>query len=46
MKTETLNCNENKLENIDNKTVSLDSVMNHLGISKEELLEAEDVDIE
>ena len=33
-------------ENGDNKTVSLDSVMNHLGISKEELLEAEDVDIE
>ena len=33
-------------ENGDNKTVSLDSVMNHLGINKEELLEAEDVDIE
>ena len=33
-------------ENGDKKTVSLDSVMDHLGISKEELLEAEDVDIE
>ena len=28
------------------KTVSLDSVMDHLGISKEELLDAEDADIE
>ena len=30
----------------DKKTVSLDSVMDHLGISKEELLDAEDADIE
>ena len=29
-----------------NKTVSLDTVMNELGISEEELLDAEDVDIE
>ena len=33
-------------ENGDKKTVSLDSVMDHLGISKEELLDAEDADIE
>ena len=41
-----LEANRRIEENGDNKTVSLDSVMNHLGISKEELLEAEDVDIE
>ena len=29
-----------------NKTVSLDTVMNELGISEDELLDAEDVDIE
>ncbi len=33
-------------ENVDNKTVSFDAVMNNLGISKEELLDAEDIDIE
>ena len=38
----------NKLieENVENKTISIDSVMNNLGISKEELIDAEDVDIE
>lgn len=41
-----LEANKRIEENGDNKTVSLDSVMNYLGISKEELLEAEDVDIE
>ena len=29
-----------------NKTVSLDTVMNELGISEDELFDAEDVDIE
>ena len=33
-------------ENGNKKTVSLDAVMNNLGISKEELIDAEDVDIE
>lgn len=33
-------------ENVDNKTVSFDTVMNNLGISKEGLLDAEDIDIE
>lgn len=33
-------------ENGNNKTVSFDSVMNDLGISENELLETEDVDIE
>lgn len=33
-------------ENGNPKTVSLDAVMNDLGISKEELIDAEDVDIE
>lgn len=32
-------------ENGNNATVSLDSVMGHLGISQEELSEAEDVNI-
>ena len=41
-----LEANRRIEENGDKKTVSLDSVMDHLGISKEELLEAEDVDIE
>ena len=33
-------------ENGDNKTASFDSVMNNLGISKEEILDAKDVDME
>ena len=41
-----LEANKRIEENVDNKTISMDSVMNHLGISKEELMDAEDVDIE
>lgn len=41
-----LEANRRIEENVDKKTVSLDSVMDHLGISKEELLDAEDADIE
>lgn len=41
-----LEANRRIEENGDKKTVSLDSVMDHLGISKEELLDAEDTDIE
>ena len=41
-----LEANRRIEENGDKKTVSLDSVMDHLGISKEELLDAEDVVIE
>ena len=41
-----LEANRRIEENGDKKTVSLDSVMDHLGISKEELLDAEDSDIE
>lgn len=41
-----LEANRHIEENGDKKTVSLDSVMDHLGISKEELLDAEDADIE
>ena len=41
-----LEANRRIKENGDKKTVSLDSVMDHLGISKEELLDAEDADIE
>lgn len=41
-----LEANRRIEENGDKKTVSLDSVMDHLGISKEELLVAEDADIE
>ena len=33
-------------DNGENKTIPFDYVMNNLGISKEELLDAEDVDIE
>ncbi len=33
-------------ENGSNKTISFDSVMNDLGISEDELLDTEDVDIE
>ena len=41
-----LEANRRIEENGDKKTVSLDSVMDHLGISKVELLDAEDADIE
>ena len=41
-----LEANRRIEENGDKKTVSLDSVMDHLGISKEELLDAEVADIE
>lgn len=41
-----LEANRRIEENGDKKTVSLDSVMDHLGISKEELLDAKDADIE
>ena len=41
-----LEANRRIEENGDKKTVSLDSLMDHLGISKEELLDAEDADIE
>lgn len=41
-----LEANRRIEENGDKNTVSLDSVMDHLGISKEELLDAEDADIE
>ena len=41
-----LEANRRIEENGDKKTVSLDSVMDHLGISKEELLDADDADIE
>ena len=41
-----LEANRRIVENGDKKTVSLDSVMDHLRISKEELLDAEDADIE
>ena len=41
-----LEANRRIEENGDKKTVSLDSVMDHLGISKEELLDAEDADTE
>ena len=39
-----LEANRRIEENGDKKTVSLDSVMDHLGISKEELLDAEDAE--
>lgn len=41
-----LEANKRIEENGDNKTISIDSVMNNLGISKEELIDVEDVDIE
>ena len=41
-----LEANRRMQENGNKKTVSLDAVMNNLGISKEELIDAEDVDIE
>ena len=41
-----LEANKRMEENGSNKKISMDSVLNNLGISKEELLDAEDVDIE
>ena len=41
-----LEANKRIEENGDNKTISIESVMNNLGISKEELIDVEDVDIE
>lgn len=41
-----LEANRRMQENGNKKTVSLDAVMSDLGISKEELIDAEDVDIE
>ena len=41
-----LEANKRIEENEDNKTISIESVMNNLGISKEELIDVEDVDIE
>ena len=41
-----LEANKRIEENGDNKTISMDSVMNNLGISQEELMDVEDVDIE
>lgn len=41
-----LEANKRMEENGNNKSVSFDAVMNDLGISEDELLETEDVDIE
>lgn len=41
-----LEANKRMEDDINNKTISFDTVMNNLGISEAELLEAEDVDIE
>ena len=41
-----LEVNKRMEDNGNNKTISFDSVMNNLGISEDELLETEDVDIE
>ena len=41
-----LEANRRMEENGDNKTISMDSVMKNLGITKEELMDAEDIDIE
>ena len=41
-----LEANKRMEENGDKKTVSFDSVMSNLGISEDELLDTEDVDIE
>lgn len=41
-----LEANNRIEDNGNNKTISFDSVMNNLGISEDELLETEDVDIE
>lgn len=41
-----LEANKRMKENVNNKTVSFDYVMNNLGISKDEILDVEDIDIE
>lgn len=41
-----LEANKRMDKNDNHKTVSFDSVMNHLGITEEEFFDAEDVDIE
>ena len=41
-----LEANKRMEDDKNNKTISFDTVMNNLGISEAELLEAEDVDIE
>ncbi len=41
-----LEANRRIEENGDNKTISFDSIMSHLGINESELLDMEDVDIE
>ena len=41
-----LEANKRIEDNENNKTISFDSVMSNLGISEDELLDAEDVDIE
>lgn len=41
-----LEANKRMEDNGDNKTLSIDSVMSNLGISEDELLDTEDVDIE
>lgn len=41
-----LEANKRMEENGDKKTISFDSVMSNLGISEDELLDTEDVDIE
>lgn len=41
-----LEANRRMEENGDKETISIDSVMNHLGIREEELMDAEDIDIE
>ena len=41
-----LEANKRMEENGNNKTISFDSVMSNLGISEDELLDMEDVDIE
>lgn len=40
-----LEANRRMEANGDNRTIPMDSVMDHLGISEEELIDAEDVDI-
>lgn len=41
-----LEANKRMEDNGNNKTISMDSVMSNLGVSEEELLDTEDVDIE
>lgn len=41
-----LEANKRLENNRNNKTISFDSIMNHLGINEDELLKMEDVDIE